>query len=179
VVESAWGGVGSVEVDRLFRVTDSVCAQAGRVGPAAGVAVRLLGRVRRVVGAAPVLEEVEVFGNLLAEQCDRLQSRLRQGPRVLAERGRCSVLVADLHREQRWPVFRATAASRYGLAAVHVEPLMFRGGPAIGSLAWYTDRPSGFSSPAALARRREYAAQVTVRLLATWPVGPAGRRPPR
>jgi hypothetical protein len=165
VVEPARATAGAGWVQRWVVMAEAICARAGRLG-AAGVAVRLfVPGTGGPAGAAPVVDAVEVFSNLLAEQCELLQSRVRQGPRVLADRSRRGVLVGDLVREERWPVFRATAAARYGLAAAHVEPLTFRAGPTLGSVAWYTDRAAGFGARTAVARRRDHAATVTVAML--------------
>jgi hypothetical protein len=151
---------------RLESLAEDVSASAGP-SDSAGLAVRLRMPAHRAgPGLAPVCEDVEVFANHLAAQCEQLQSRLRQGPRVLAAAHRASVLVADLDREQRWPVFRTIAATRHGLAAVQVEPLICRGGSVLGTLAWYTDRTAAFPKRNGTDRRRAYAASVTAAVLA-------------
>ncbi|HEX3826025.1 MAG TPA: hypothetical protein VHV82_02020 [Sporichthyaceae bacterium] len=158
--------VGSILRARLESFAQEVCAAAGPV-ERAGLAVRLRIPAHRAgPGVAPICDDVEVFADHLASQCEQLQTRLRQGPRVLAAAQRASVLVADLDREQRWPVFRTTAATRHGLAAVQVEPLIRRGGPVLGTLAWYTGRAAAFPHRSGTDLRRAYTATVTAALIA-------------
>lgn len=163
---AACAGPGSCPTLRLQRLAESVCAQAGRLGPA-GVSVRLLLPVHPAgPGGPPIREELEVFGTGLATACEQLQTRLRQGPRILAIRACRALVIPHFGREQRWPVFRATAVSRHGLAAVQVEPLLVGGGPALGAVAWWTDRPTCLGTPAAIAHRHAYAATVARAVLA-------------
>jgi hypothetical protein len=149
----------------LASLAQDVLSHAGPLGT--GLAVSLLLPVHRSApGLPPICDSVEVFANTMAVECERLQTRVRQGPRLLAATGRRGVLVSDLSREQRWPVFRTTAVTRHGLAAVQVEPLNCRGAPVVGTLAWYTDRAAPFNGPGAAERRRDYAATVTAAVLA-------------
>jgi hypothetical protein len=157
-------GASMVRV-RLQSLAQDVLAFAADLR--AGLAVSLRMPVQwSAPGVAPVCECVEAFADSLAVECEHLQTRLRQGPRVLAFRGRCSVLVADLSREERWPVFRTTALTRHGLAGVQVEPLG-RDGPVLGTLAWYTYRAVPSGATAVVQARRDYAAGVSAALVAT------------
>lgn len=94
--------------------------------------------------------------NPLAEEVERLQLTLGEGPCVDAARGRMPILVPDLADPQdlaveRWPVFLSSARAA-GLGAVFAFPMLV-GAASVGVLDLYRITPGELSAeelPAAL-----------------------------
>lgn len=86
------------------------------------------------------LEFDTAHGAAIAE-IERVQERSQVGPCVTAFRTGRVVLVPDLTAcRDRWPQY-CDAAARAGIAAVASLPMQLNGGPVVGALNLYADRP--------------------------------------
>ena len=116
-------------------ILDHLVQRIVHVLPISGAGVTLI---------TPTLRpEYVAASNTSALHFEELQSELREGPCLAAYRTIAPVLVPDLRRDGRFPVF-GPKARRIGLAAVFTFPLR-RGSQCLGALDLYRDAPGGLT----------------------------------
>jgi GAF domain-containing protein len=99
----------------------------------------------------------------VAEACDELQHRQRQGPSVQVVWSTEVALVGDAVRDSRWPAW-GRRVSELGMSSVLAVRLA-AGGPMPGSLTFYSSQPDAFDATA-ISMAFSYATHAGVALYA-------------